>query len=168
MKKLLFLLTCFAFVQISEAQTQDKKWNIGLHGGLTQYKGDMGNDFYKYDMAFYGFGGISVSRFLGNHFDLNMLISKGTFGYSRPSGYFHNEFSSAILNLRFNILSDKYAVRPYLIIGGGALLYDKNVDISKKTVDYVAPSFGGGINFRLSPSFMIIKNRGVKIRFLEN
>ncbi len=28
-----------------------QKWNIGLHGGITQYAGDMGSDLYKFDQA---------------------------------------------------------------------------------------------------------------------
>jgi len=129
-----------------------KKWNIGLHGGVTQYKGDLGNDFYKTDMAFYGFGGLSVSRYLGKHFDLNLLMTKGVIGYNRPNGQFNLNFTSAILNFRFNILSSDYAVRPFLFVGGGAMLFDKDLDINEKKIDYLAPSFGGGINFRLSPT----------------
>ena len=72
----------------SKAQTEDKKWNIGLHGGVTQYQGDLGNNFYKTDKAFYGFGGVSVSRYLGRYFDLNFLASKGTIGYNSTSGEF--------------------------------------------------------------------------------
>jgi hypothetical protein len=49
---------CFALTLITNAQTEDKKWNIGLHGGITQYKGDLGSDFYKFDQSWYGFGGI--------------------------------------------------------------------------------------------------------------
>lgn len=56
MKKILLLCTCLAFTFISKAQTEDKKWNIGLHSGVTQYQGDLGNNFYKTDKAFYGFG----------------------------------------------------------------------------------------------------------------
>ena len=81
MKKILLLCTCLAFTYIAKAQTEDKPWNIGLHAGVTQYQGDLGNNFYKTDKAFYGFGGISVSRYLGRYFDLNFLASKGTIGY---------------------------------------------------------------------------------------
>ncbi len=58
MKKILLVCSCLAFTFIAKAQTEDKKWNIGLHSGVTQYQGDLGNNFYKTDKAFYGFGGV--------------------------------------------------------------------------------------------------------------
>ncbi|MDF1547182.1 MAG: OmpA family protein [Bacteroidales bacterium] len=155
MKKLLILITFLAFVTFGNAQTQDKKWNIGFHGGATQYKGDLGNDFYKTDMAFYGFGGISFSTYLGKHIDLNLLVTKGVLGFNRPEGYFNNNFTSALLNFRFNLFSPEFALRPYVFVGAGALLFDKNLEITEKKVDFVAPSFGGGLNIRITPSLML-------------
>jgi outer membrane protein OmpA-like peptidoglycan-associated protein len=155
MRKLVFLFAFFAFIINNNAQTEDKKWNIGLHGGAVQYNGDLGNDFYKTDMAFYGFGGLSVSRYIAKHFDLNLMVSKGVTGFNRPSGYFNYNFTSAILNFRFNLFAPEYAVRPYVFVGAGALLFDKDLDITEKKVDYIAPSFGGGINFRITPTLML-------------
>jgi len=65
MKKMLLMCVCIGFTYISSAQTEDKKWNIGLHGGVTQYSGDLGRDWYNTDNAMYGFGGLSISRYLG-------------------------------------------------------------------------------------------------------
>lgn len=155
MKKLLLISICFALTCVINAQTIDKKWNIGLHGGATQYKGDLGNDFYKTDMPFYGFGGISVSRYIGTHFDLNLFVTKGTVGFYRTTGYFRRDISTATMNFRFNITGPQYLVRPYIFVGGGAALFDKNIDIDEQKVDYIAPSFGGGINFKLGPSVML-------------
>jgi len=144
-----------ALTIITNAQTIDKKWNIGLHGGATQYKGDLGSDFYKTDMAVYGMGGISVSRYIMSHFDLNLLATKGTFGYSRESGSFKRNVTTATLNFRFNVLNSESPVIPYLFVGGGVALFDKNLDIEEKKVDYIAPSFGGGVNFKLGKSVML-------------
>jgi OmpA-OmpF porin, OOP family len=154
MKNVLLILICSGLALNANSQTQDKKWNIGLHGGAVQYNGDLGNDFYKTNMPFYGLGGLSISRYLGSHIDVGLLVSKGTIGYNRPNGNFNSQFTSALLNFKFNILGPNSVVRPYLLVGGGAILFDKNLDITKDKVDYVAPSFGGGINFRLSPSVM--------------
>lgn len=93
------MCTCLAFTLLSKAQTEDKKWNIGLHSGVTQYQGDLGNNFYKTDKAFYGFGGLSVSRYLGRHFDLNLLASKGTIGYNSTAGSFKSDFNALALNV---------------------------------------------------------------------
>ena len=152
MKKILLVCTCLAFTFISKAQTEEKKWNIGLHGGVTQYQGDLGNNFYKTDKAFYGFGGVSVSRYLGRYFDLNLLLSKGTVGYNNnPAGSFKSDFNAASLNLRFNMTGPESIVRPYVFAGVGAMLFDKNLNFKEENIDYMLPNVGGGLNFRLSP-----------------
>ena len=152
MKKILLVCTCLAFTFISKAQTEDKKWNVGLHGGVTQYQGDLGNNFYKTDKAFYGFGGVSVSRYLGRYFDLNLLLSKGTVGFNNnPSGSFKSDFNAAALNLRFNMTGPESILRPYVFAGVGAMLFDKNLNFKEENIDYMLPNVGGGLNFRLSP-----------------
>jgi len=155
MKRLLLVCVLASGMLATNAQTPDKKWSIGLHGGATQYRGDLGNDFYKTNMPFYGFGGLSVSRYLGSHFDISLMATKGTIGFHRAAGSFNQQFTSALLNVHFNILGPKSVVRPYLLVGGGAMLFDKNLNITEKKVDYIAPSFGAGVNFRLSPSLML-------------
>jgi OmpA-OmpF porin, OOP family len=151
MKNLLLICICLSFTFITNAQTEDKKWNIGLLGGASQYKGDLGNDFYKTDMSFYGLGGISVSRYLGKYFDLNLTATKGKIGFNRPSGRFLNDVTTATLNLKYNLFAPQATVRPYVFVGIGGMMYDKNTNNSKRN-DFVAPSTGGGINFRLSPT----------------
>ncbi|UAY51222.1 OmpA family protein [Ferruginibacter albus] len=155
MKKLLLGCLCILSAVAINAQTEDKKWNIGLHGGATQYEGDWGNDFYKTNTGFFGFGGLSVSRYLGKHLDISFLATRGIVGSKHDSINFKNNLSTISLNLRFNILSPRHAVRPYLFVGGGALLFDKNININPNTVDYAVPSFGAGVNFRLSNSVML-------------
>jgi OmpA-OmpF porin, OOP family len=156
MKKLLLLLcVCFSCTLIATAQTQDKKWNIGLHGGATQFNGDYSNDFYRTKMPFYAFGGLSVSRYLGSHFDINLLATKGRVGFNNPDGRYSTDISTASLNLRFNILGPNTPVRPYVFVGGGVMLFDKNLSVSSSRTDFIAPSFGGGINFRMGPSVML-------------
>jgi len=55
----------------------------------------------------------------------------------------------------FSILGPKSFVRPYLLVGAGAMLFDKDLTITEAKVDYVAPSFGGGINIKLGQSVML-------------
>jgi OmpA-OmpF porin, OOP family len=156
MKKLLLLCTCFAFSCLADAQTIDKKWNIGLHGGAEQYQGDLGEGFYKADQAFYGFGGISITRYLASHLDLSFLVTKGEAGHINDTARFRTEFSTATLNFRFQILGPQYVIRPYLFVGAGALLFANNTNTTEKNkIDYAAPSFGAGFNIRLGPSVML-------------
>ena len=161
MKKLLFLCICIGFTFTTRAQTEEKKWNVGVHGGVTQYHGDLGRSFYKTDQAFYGFGGLSVSRYLGKLFDANLLLSKGTIGYDGSNGVggvnrgFKSDFNAASLNLRFNITAPEYIIRPYVFAGVGAILFDNDVNFHQEKIDYMLPTAGAGINFRLSPWVML-------------
>ncbi|MDT8394166.1 MAG: OmpA family protein [Bacteroidales bacterium] len=155
MKKLLLIGICVLFTFMMSAQTIDKKWNIGLHGGITQYNGDLGNDFYKFNSVMYGFGGISVSRYLANHFDLSVFLSKGTVGYNGDSLPFSAPYTSLIINARFNILAQRYAVIPYILVGGGAMLFDRDMDVRASKMDWIAPSFGAGVNIKMGKSIML-------------
>ncbi len=156
MKKLLFLSICIAFTFTSKAQTEEKKWNIGLHGGVTQYNGDLGRDWYETSNTMYGFGGISVSRYLGKLFDANLLLSKGTIGYNNgTTAGFKSDFNAASINLRFNIVAPEYVIRPYVFAGVGAVLFDSQLNFDQEKYDYILPTAGAGINFRLSPEIML-------------
>ena len=156
MEKWLFLCICIGFTFTSTGQTQDKKWNIGLHGGITQYNGDLGRDWYETNNTMYGFGGISVSRYLGKLFDANLLLSKGTIGFNDgTTSSFKSDFNAVSLNLRFNIVAPEYIIRPYVFAGVGAILFDNQLNFHQEKYDYILPSAGAGINFRLSQSLML-------------
>ena len=155
MKKLLLMVICAAFTSNTIAQTIDKKWNIGLHGGAEQYNGDLGNGFYKSDAPFYGFGGLSFSKYLSSNFDLNLLFTKGEVGYKNDTVSFRTGFSTVSFNVRFNITGPTKIVRPFLFVGAGAMLFANNPTVKEKSkIDYAVPSFGGGLNIRLAPSVM--------------
>jgi len=143
----------------SNAQTADKKWNVGLHGGIVQYHGDLGHDFYHTDNTVYGFGGFSISRYLFRHLDANLFYARGTLGYHTNdipnNGHFKSDFHSLALNLRFNFVGPEYIVRPYVQAGVGAMLFENNVTIDQDLYDYALPTAGAGLNFRITPSIML-------------
>lgn len=156
MKKLILLGACILSTLALKAQTEEKKWNIGLHGGITQYNGDLGRDWYETTNTSYGFGGISVSRYLGKLFDANLLLSKGTIGYNNgTTTNFKSDFNAASINLRFNIVAPEYVIRPYVFAGVGAVLFDSQLNFHQEKYDYILPTAGAGINFRLSPEIML-------------
>lgn len=138
----------------ASAQTADKKWNIGLHGGAIQYKGDLGNQFYSTNNAFYGFGGVSVSRYLSNHLDASVLVTHGEVGYLDDVNRFNQQLSSLTANLRFNFFGSDTFIRPYLFVGGGVMMLTKNPEVVAKRYDGVTPSFGAGLNIKLGSDVM--------------
>jgi outer membrane protein OmpA-like peptidoglycan-associated protein len=155
MKKLLFLCIGIAFTFTSKAQTEDKRWNVGIHSGVSQYSGDLGRDWYKTDNSLYGFGGLSVSRYLGKLFDVNLLLSKGTMGYNDGKTGFRSDFNAASINLRFNIVAPEYIIRPYIFAGVGAILFDNQLNFHRGKYDFMLPTTGAGINIRLTPIIML-------------
>ena len=152
MKKILLLSFTLILALCSSGQTADKKWNIGLHGGSMQYNGDLGNDFYRTNQAFYGFGGLSFSHYVGTHFDINLLLTKGEIGHSSKEGSFFSGITTGTLNFRFNLTGPDAIIRPFVFIGGGLMMFSVNPTAVKSKSDFVAPSAGGGFNFKLSES----------------
>ena len=81
MKKLLLIALSLALTIGLFAQTTDRKWALGIKGGSQQYNGDIGNGFYNINQAFYGFGGVIISRNLSNYLALNIGATTGDLGY---------------------------------------------------------------------------------------
>ena len=53
------------------AQTADRKTAVGLHANATQYRGDLGNGFWKWkDMPYSG--GIDITRYIGKGLDIKL------------------------------------------------------------------------------------------------
>ncbi len=160
MKKIMMLCAAVVIAATANSQTRDRKWNIGFHGGLTQYNGDRGQNFYATDQAAYGFASVSVSRFLGKHFDASLFLTRGELGNVEPlspwsppndNNHFLVRLNTANLVLRYNILSDRYVLRPYLYAGAGVIMHEKYQSVKDERYDYALPSFGGGLNIRITP-----------------
>jgi OOP family OmpA-OmpF porin len=164
MKKI--LLTCAAFITFVSANSQnaDNKWNVGVHGGASQYNGDLGNGFYNFNQAFYGHAGISVSRYLTRHLDATVFLTRGEIGYLQhydpmtgiATGNFRLRHTTGNLLLRYHFFSPETFIRPYVFVGAGAL---RQTSLSDNVIgggfDFALPTAGGGVNFRLGPYFNI-------------
>ena len=139
------------FIHYSLAQTADREWNAGIHGGLHNYYGDMGNGFYKFDKALYGFGGITVSKYLSPHFDLNLAGMKGELGYYKTkTELMRASIVRGELNLRYRFFSCPEAIyNPYLLAGLGVIHFDDRFTIAETDIDFVIPSVGAGIQIRI-------------------
>lgn len=168
MKTHLFFLITLLFALQGTSQTDDRRWSVGLHGGLVQYRGDLGNDFYQSDHATYAFAGISVSRYLNQHLDLSLSFSRGELGYidhstvnttEKPNSFLIRHNTSNLL-LRLYINKSENFIRPYILAGAGLIWYESIYSLSKEHFIYSLPTVGAGLNFRLGPI--------VSIRIQEN
>ena len=159
MKKIVLLCVLCVTVLNTYSQTDEKKWNIGVHGGLIQYSGDIGKGFYKTDQAAYGFASISVSRYLGRHFDASLFFTRGEVGYTNHnvastadvSNHFLVRTNTSHLILRFYFTGPKAVIRPYIFAGAGVLWYESVYQIKHERFEFSVPTFGGGLNFKLGP-----------------
>jgi OOP family OmpA-OmpF porin len=155
MKKLLMLGVCLISTLATTAQTQDRKWSFGVQGGVIQYHGDLGRDWYKTDNTMYGFGGITVSRYLWDFLDISASYNRGTLGFDSSVTGFKGDFSAGNVNLRFKPLGTKYIVSPYGFVGVGAILFDNQLNFHKEKIDSAWPTAGGGLNIRLTPALSL-------------
>ncbi|MBC7695431.1 MAG: OmpA family protein [Burkholderiales bacterium] len=161
MKKLVLICACCLTTLLAMSQTEEKKWNVGFYGGITQYNGDKGMNFYQTNQpATYAFASVSISRYLSKHFDASIFFTRGELGNTEPRSPWTQPSDEPIhflvrLNtfnalLRYNILAPKWAIRPYLYLGAGGIMHEAIHSLDKERYDYALPSFGGGLNFRLN------------------
>jgi OOP family OmpA-OmpF porin len=159
MKKTILMLVCCLATLTAFTQTEEKKWNLGLHGGLVQYSGDLGNGFYKTDQAAYGFAGLSISRYLSRHFDASLFFARGELGYidhtrintTEKLNNFLVRHNTSNLVLRFYFTAPTAIIRPYLLAGAGLVWYESVYASKKEDFIFSLPTVGAGLNFRLSP-----------------
>jgi len=159
MKKLVLVCAYCLFAIVTYSQTDEKKWNFGLHGGLIEYAGDKGDGYYRTNQASYGFAGLSVSRYLAKHFDASVMFTRGELGHidrSMPSSLYQpNNFlvrvNSANLFLRGYFTKPQAIVRPYLFVGAGAIWYEAVYNIKHERFEFALPSGGVGFNFKMGP-----------------
>lgn len=153
----IWLITTSAFTQ-----TQDKKWNVGVLGGISVYAGDLGNSMTDFTSDVFNqnlHGGINLSRYLGRSFDLALNTNVGSFGYYESGNtIFKGYMVHGNLNLKYKLnngymLQENSLLAPYLFVGGGASNFTgKNI-----TNGFDYPIVGGlGFRLRLTPSVNIV------------
>lgn len=125
MKKLFLSSALICILSVALAQNAENKWSIGVFGGKTEYNGDWGNGFLKFNKAFYPMGAISINRYLSSSFDVSLFASYGEYGYFKDNT--HNFFGakadiSTLLTYKFNngyILNETVKLTPFVTAGIG-------------------------------------------------
>jgi hypothetical protein len=72
MKHLFVLAVLFIGANALMAQTNDRKWNLGVHAGFKEYAGDLGNDFLQFNPVNFRNTislGFTINRYLNKSFD---------------------------------------------------------------------------------------------------
>ncbi len=175
MRKLLlsvFSLSLICFT--ASAQTADHKLAIGLKAGFSEYSGDLGNGFLKFDMHSHriydangagttdsrqGFMGINLSYYLNNQFDVSASGITGNETYFRDiNNYYNANFNYFDATVRWKIAGKENArFTPYILTGIGTkyTAYADNNDYKAKGVRDLVIPFGVGLNIKCEKRFYV-------------
>lgn len=157
-KSLFFFLLLFAL--FANAQTSEKKWGIGLYGGVNEYNGDLGNDIFRFSGTKYVLGQISIARYLNPSFDLGLQGNFGDYGhnpdYNTTRTFDGTKASGGLfLHFKFNngyIFSKDSKVSPFLSTGIGVAKYGGENGINTTDMDFLIP-LGIGVKYQICDWF---------------
>lgn len=160
--KTFFSLFLLLFISQSiQAQSPDRKWNLGLMGGFSVYAGQYGNSMTNFTYAALRQNpnaGLNISRYLNRSFDVSINSSYGSYGYY-PNGTteFKGNMLHGNLNFRYKLyngymLSQDSRIAPYIFAGMGVSSFTG--ERINNTMDYPAVA-GLGIRLRLSPTITL-------------
>ncbi len=158
MKNKLLVAGLVLSTTILQAQTIDRKWNIGFHGGYKEYSGDLGNGFLHFDEKTATntiTGGVTLDRYLNRSFNFGVMGNYGSWGYFEgPSPTFKVDVLHLNANFRYKfnngyMIEENSVLQPYILAGGGM-----NFMTAKSSYSTDGNSLIGvaavGINFQLS------------------
>lgn len=81
LKQLLLMLVLSVFIISANAQSNERKWNVGLIGGISLYSGDLGDNITNFNSEVFNqnwVGGFTFSRYINKSFDATLMGTYGT------------------------------------------------------------------------------------------
>ncbi len=163
---LIAMLTSYA----ANAQNADRKWGVGLYFGFTDYKGDLGNDFWEFKNANPLIGSATLSCYLNPSFDGVLRLSLSNVESGNTLGNFDDWLFNSNLNLKYKfnngyLLKEDATISPFLVAGIGlshvkaeGVFMGNNFD---KTYNNMNFYYGGGLNFRIDEKWSVAVESGV-------
>jgi hypothetical protein len=157
----LLTLALVSLFSIVNAQTFDRKWNLGLFGGISIYAGDLGNNMMDFTNDVFnqsGSGGISLTRYLNKSFSVSAMSSIGSFGYYKngttvfKGTMLHGNFS---LRYKLNngyLIPENARLAPYILAGVGISDFSGDKINNGTDIPLVA---GIGARLRLTDIFSV-------------
>lgn len=137
------------------AQSAEKKWGIGLYGGALQYRGEAGDEFFKFDPIRPTFG-ITAARYINPWIDLAADFGIGGIGYAGAVPAFSGDLYNLdfVARVKFNNgkwMKENARIAPYVFIGVGDAVYKEPRYLPRTnfTVDFNFP-LGAGVRVRLT------------------
>jgi len=168
---LLSLLTLLVISGSSFGQTSDQKIGISAHLGLSDYYGDLNQEFFDIGKTYRNQGGVTFSYYLNKWFDVAASATYGAFGYDQAIGpSFGANLFQANGQLRFKfhnglILPEDSKIQPYIFGGAGIADY-ANVGIFTDVVQNTVPQTDLTLNAGLGATYMIFDKWGINYTLL--
>ncbi len=138
-----------------QAQTVERRWNVGLIGGITEYQGDLGNKFLAFDRnttdKTFTYG-LTLNRYLNRSFDFGVLGSYGIWGYFEPD---RPNFQATMFNFNGTVkykfyngymLKENSLFMPYILAGIGVASFKGSQTSEGVDAPLIA---GAGVDVRL-------------------
>ncbi len=155
-KRLVLMLILPIFILNADAQTKERKWNLGVLGGFSVYSGALGSGMLDFTYAVLRenpTGGLTLSRYLGRSFDLTLMGTIGSWGYYPANDLgFKGYMLHGNVNFKYKLnngymIAEDSRLAPYIFAGMGAS--NLTGDRINEGLDY--PIIGGlGFSLRLS------------------
>jgi OOP family OmpA-OmpF porin len=181
MRNFLALLLVLGFTLLAAprgyAQTSDRKTAISLFGSASQYKGSLGEDFWKWDRNRYG-GGIGLNRYLTPGLDLGL---QGSYVRLEGTQSAATNFSTKVtnVNLTFKLklnngwaLKEDAVVQPYLLASPGLAFTNREGAVRGVSVNDRITYFdlfgAAGINFQVTEGLGLFIQTGQHIPLNAN
>jgi outer membrane protein OmpA-like peptidoglycan-associated protein len=150
-----FFLLIFCFLTLhSFAQDEARKIGVQVGGGVNQLFSDLGDGFFDFSRAPYGFAQVGLSYYLNRSFDANFGVSYGEVGFWTESPNIldlRGRMAQGVLSVKYKfangyILNDKSKIRPYIYLGaGGANFAGVPGEDSTRVNAQTAYSANGGV-----------------------
>ncbi len=133
LRKLNFVLLTILLTQGVFAQTSNHPWSVGLGVGILDYKGELGNGLFNFQLKSFeinsvksnnrpGIGVLTVARYLNEKFDVAVNGHWGEWGYYNTdnNSFFYRNSRYLDANIRWKFLSKtpKY-FEPFALAGLG-------------------------------------------------
>lgn len=172
LKQLLLMLILSVFITSAYAQSSERKWNVGLIGGISLYSGDLGDNITNFNAEVFRqnwVGGFTFSRYINKSFDATLMGTYGSWGYYEKSNtIFKGYMLHGNLNIKYKLnngylIAEDSKLAPYLFAGMG--VSDFTGSQINKLMDY--PIVGGlGLRFRMNDVLSI--NYQATVGYLGN
>lgn len=137
------------------SQNADRKFALGLWGGLTQYNGDLGQGFYNSKgQDNYMHIGLSASWYVSSHFDFSINSTIGSIGYREDAiKNFDADQFQGNAHMRVSLFKEeRFKINPYGFAGVGISSLNK---LKSPGVDLFFP-FGGGLKINLTSKLNLL------------